>query len=227
MTISLKTTVIFSGTLALLLNVWHFASTYQARQDAFAPSWATASLSSKPAPTPIPTDSPAKVQTASVTTSTPPPLSQTPPTPAVQTQAQTVPAPPVTMDQQLVAQTLSSHGLNPVFASLYLESQADTGTPWELIAAVHKVETNQAGNTDRTSSAGATGPMQFLPATFDSYAMPGYPDVTSVQDAILAAGRYLAANGAARGDYSDAVYHYNHSWDYVDRVLAIADNLGL
>ncbi|HUD10913.1 MAG TPA: lytic murein transglycosylase, partial [Candidatus Saccharimonadia bacterium] len=93
--------------------------------------------------------------------------------------------------------------------------------------AVHSVESGQSGDTTRTSSAGATGPMQFIPATFYAYAAPGQTDIDNTADAVLAAGRYLAAGGAARGDYQNALYHYNHSWDYVDHVMAIADSLGL
>jgi membrane-bound lytic murein transglycosylase B len=220
MTISLKSTIVFSVTLAALLNVWQFASTYTPREDAFAPSWATASADTQ-APSPVPKALPIATRPA---IKAPPPLSDTP---AV-TVAPPVPiAPVVNPDVANVTTELAQNGLNSSYASLYLGVESDTGTPWQLLAAIHKVETNQSGSTDRTSSAGATGPMQFLPATFDSYAAPGHPDVTSLTDAMLAAGRYLAANGAAGGDYSNAVYHYNHSWDYVDRVLDIADRLGL
>ncbi|HSX01214.1 MAG TPA: lytic transglycosylase domain-containing protein [Candidatus Saccharimonas sp.] len=129
------------------------------------------------------------------------------------------------------ATQLSAAGLDPAYASLYLGVQAQTGTPWQLLAAVHETETHQSGNTSRTSPAGATGPMQFLPATFRTYALDGDGDghavITNVNDAVLTAGRYLAAGGAARGDYRTALYHYNHSWSYVSHVLGIASRLGL
>jgi membrane-bound lytic murein transglycosylase B len=69
--------------------------------------------------------------------------------------------------------------------------------------------------------------MQFLPSTFDHYALPGATDITSVTDAVLAAGHYLAANGANRGLYGTALYDYNHSWSYVATVTSIATSLGL
>src|SRR5262249_38651869 len=122
-------------------------------------------------------------------------------------------------------------GLNPVYAGLYLSVQQHTGTPWQVLAAVHHYETGQAGTTTRTSSAGATGPMQFLPATFARYAADGngdgQADIHNLDDAMLTAGRYLAAGGAGRGQYSTALYHYNHSWSYVSRVLDLAHQLGL
>lgn len=130
-----------------------------------------------------------------------------------------------------IASRLTASGLKPDYASLYLGAQVQTGTPWQLLAAVHQVETGQSDSTSRTSSAGATGPMQFMPVTFRAYAMnadgTGSPDITNVNDAVLTAGRYLAAGGADRGQYRQALYNYNHSDDYVSHVMSIADTLGL
>jgi len=58
------------------------------------------------------------------------------------------------------------------------------------------------------SSAGAHGPMQFMPSTFASYGAGG--DILSPHDSIMAAGRYLAANGFAQ-DPDHALFRYNHS----------------
>jgi len=44
---------------------------------------------------------------------------------------------------------------------------------------------------------------------------------------MLTAGRYLAANGARTGNYSGALYQYNHSYTYVSQVRALAARLGL
>lgn len=130
-----------------------------------------------------------------------------------------------------VAERLTAAGLKPDYAAIYLGVEAQTGTPWQLLAAVHQVETGQRGDTSTTSSAGAQGPMQFLPSTFQSYGMDGDDngtrDIHDLDDAMLSAGRYLAANGAAKGHYRDALYHYNHSEAYVSRVMGIAHQLGL
>jgi membrane-bound lytic murein transglycosylase B len=129
------------------------------------------------------------------------------------------------------ADRLSRVGLKPDNAALYLRAQAATGTPWELLAAVHKVETGQRGSTTVTSSAGAQGPMQFMPVTFRAYAMDGDGDgaktITDLDDAVMSAGRYLAAGGADKGRYSAALYNYNHSHAYVSSVLGITHKLGL
>jgi membrane-bound lytic murein transglycosylase B len=73
--------------------------------------------------------------------------------------------------------------------------------------------------------------MQFMPATFAHYAMDGdgngTRDITDVDDAVMSAGRYLAANGAKSGNYTNALYQYNHSSSYVSTVRGIAARLGL
>ena len=57
--------------------------------------------------------------------------------------------------------------------------------------------------------------MQFLPSTFAAYGEGG--DILSPHDSIMAAGRYLAANGFA-DDRDNALYRYNNSDQYVQAV---------
>lgn len=106
--------------------------------------------------------------------------------------------------------------------SFYEEGERTYGVPWEVLAAVNLVETG-FGKIRGYSSAGARGPMQFIPSTWAAY---GEGDIDDPHDAILAAARYLAASGgdtAARLD--DALYAYNHHSGYVAGVTAYADIL--
>ncbi len=132
---------------------------------------------------------------------------------------------------QSVAKRLAQAGLSDVFALQYVEAANRTGTPWQLIAAVHKIESGQRGNTTVASSAGAQGPMQFLPSTFRAYAIDGDGDgravIYDVDDAIVTAANYLRAGGASNGNYTKALLTYNHSMAYANRVLGIAVHLGL
>ncbi len=104
---------------------------------------------------------------------------------------------------------------------LYRKAQQETGTPWEYLAAVHLVETRM-GRIRGTSTAGAQGPMQFLPSTFAQYGAGG--DINDPADAIMAAGRMLANNGAP-GDMAGALWSYNHSDRYVAAVSAYAEQM--
>ena len=105
------------------------------------------------------------------------------------------------------------------------------GLDWTVLAAIHKVETG-FGTGRATSSAGAQGPMQFMPATFDSYGIDGngdgQTDINDVQDAVFSAANLLCANGAGDPAHlATAIWNYNHSQTYVNEVLTFAANYGV
>jgi cell wall-associated NlpC family hydrolase len=92
------------------------------------------------------------------------------------------------------------------------------GIPWTVLAAIGEVESGD-GENDGPSSAGALGPMQFLPSTWTLYGDGG--NIQDPADAIPAAARLLTANGAP-GHLQQAIFAYNHSSAYVTDVLAWA-----
>jgi soluble lytic murein transglycosylase-like protein len=89
------------------------------------------------------------------------------------------------------------------------------GVSWRVLAAVMLVET-KFGRVKSSSSAGAQGPMQFLPATWKAYGLGG--DIRDPRDAVMGAANYLRASGAP-GDYARALHAYNPDRRYVDAVL--------
>jgi hypothetical protein len=99
----------------------------------------------------------------------------------------------------------------------YREAEAASGIPWQYLATIHFVET-RLGRIRGTSTAGAQGPMQFIPETWARY---GEGDINSHRDSILAAGRYLDAAGGPE-DMNRALYAYNNSQRYVAAVQGYA-----
>src|SRR5215204_2519015 len=99
------------------------------------------------------------------------------------------------------------------------------GPDWYILAAVGKVESNH-GQAIGPSSAGAMGPMQFMPTTWETSGVDGNGDgvanVLDPEDAIPAAASYLEDGGAPR-DWYRALYSYNHADWYVKKVLAVAE----
>ena len=102
------------------------------------------------------------------------------------------------------------------------------GVPWQVLAAINKIESNFGGNMG-PSSAGAVGWMQFMPSTWLRWGVDadgnGIADPWNAADAIFAAARYLAAAGG-QSDISRAVFSYNHADWYVREVLDLANVYG-
>ena len=99
----------------------------------------------------------------------------------------------------------------------YKEAEASTGIPWAYFAAIHFVET-KTGRIRGNSTAGAQGPMQFIPSTWAVY---GDGDINDDHDAIRAAARYLKAAGGP-GNMDKAIYAYNPSDAYVTAIQRYA-----
>ena len=100
----------------------------------------------------------------------------------------------------------------------YRKAQDASGVGWAYLAAINMIETG-FGRIAGVSTAGAQGPMQFLPSTFAAYGEGG--DIHSPHDSIMAAGRHLAANGFTE-DPGRALYRYNNSDRYVQAVTDYA-----
>ena len=113
------------------------------------------------------------------------------------------------------------------YVKLYKESaeKYGFGRDWYVLAAVGQVESNHGQNMG-PSSAGAMGPMQFLPSTWAASGVDGNGDgranIMDPEDAIPAAAGYLKEGGAPR-DWYAALFSYNHADWYVKKVFAVAE----
>jgi soluble lytic murein transglycosylase-like protein len=116
-------------------------------------------------------------------------------------------------------------GQRPPLADLvgyYDEAERRLGIGGHYLAAIHLVET-KFGRVINNSVAGAQGPMQFIPSTWEIYGRGG--NIRDPHDAILAAARLLRANGAP-GRYGPALRAYNPSGLYVEAVSQYARLIG-
>ena len=107
---------------------------------------------------------------------------------------------------------------------LWVRAGAAYGIPWQVLAAINRIESNFGRNMG-PSSAGAVGWMQFMPETWLRWGTDGsgdgIADPWDPEDGVFSAARYLAA-ADGRTDISRAIFAYNHAQWYVDDVLELA-----
>lgn len=110
---------------------------------------------------------------------------------------------------------------------LYLAAAARYQVPWQLLAGIGMAETRH-GSNNTTSSAGAQGLMQFMPATFAAYGVDGNNDgrrdIHSDADSVFSAANYLLRSGVRTGQAGviRALWAYNRSVTYRNDVLYYA-----
>jgi len=130
------------------------------------------------------------------------------------------------------AAAASAHGnaIPPIYLALFKAAALTCpGMDWHLLAAIGQVESHDGQNMG-PSSAGAEGPMQFLPSTFAHYAVDGNHDgvldIWNPADAIFTAANDMCQNGAGTpGGVHGAIFNYNHAEWYVQMVLKIVADL--
>jgi peptidoglycan hydrolase CwlO-like protein len=134
-------------------------------------------------------------------------------------------------EREVARNEIVASAADPTSKERYMElykTSAETygfGPDWYILSALGKVESSH-GQNPGTSYAGAMGPMQFMPSTWETSGVDGNGDgvanVMDPEDAIPAAARYLEAGGAPQ-DWYRALYSYNHADWYVKKVLAVAE----
>jgi hypothetical protein len=132
--------------------------------------------------------------------------------------------------QQLPVSAKVSGQLPGSYLSLFRQSAARycPGMSWTVLAAIGQIESADGTNVG-PSTAGALGPMQFLPSTWREWGIAGFgrrgpPDIMDPYDAVPSAARMLCADGAAGRGHAlyQAIFDYNHADWYVHEVLGLA-----
>lgn len=117
--------------------------------------------------------------------------------------------------------------------SIISQKALANNVPPEILAGVYGAETSYGANV-RTSSAGAQGPFQFMPATAMQYGINPH----NFEQAADAAAKYLSSSYKKTGNWEDVIASYNAGlgnvkrWkkipetsNYVAKVLANAKSL--
>jgi hypothetical protein len=123
---------------------------------------------------------------------------------------------------------INSFEIPPFLLPIYQACGTEYGIPWEILAAINKIETGFGTNLN-VSSAGAVGWMQFLPSSWEMYGLDangdGRKDPYNPVDAICAAAHYLQVAGGEKDLYT-AILAYNHADWYAQEVLTYARAYG-
>ena len=123
---------------------------------------------------------------------------------------------------------INSFEIPPFLLPIYQACGTEYGIPWEVLAAINKIETGFGTNLN-VSSAGAVGWMQFLPSSWETFGLDangdGRKDPYNPVDAICAAAHYLKIAGGAKHLYG-AILAYNHADWYAQEVLLYARAYG-
>ncbi|HEY2056506.1 MAG TPA: lytic murein transglycosylase [Solirubrobacterales bacterium] len=123
---------------------------------------------------------------------------------------------------------INSFEIPPFLLPIYQACGTEYGIPWEVLAAINKIETGFGTNLN-VSSAGAVGWMQFLPSSWEMYGLDangdGRKDPYNPVDAICAAAHYLKVAGGQKDLYG-AILAYNHADWYAQEVLTYARAYG-
>ncbi|WP_325050506.1 lytic transglycosylase domain-containing protein [Falsibacillus albus] len=113
----------------------------------------------------------------------------------------------------------------PQYIPIYKAAGKKYGIPWSLLAAHHRVETKFSSVHNMVSSAGAEGPMQFMPCTFVGWSYPScgglgkgnIPEKDKTDPAVIKkyGGYGVDANGDGKAD----------PWDPEDAIYSAANYL--
>lgn len=129
--------------------------------------------------------------------------------------------------------TLDSLQMDSVYKQISLRARNKSAWAIKQLQALEAIDKRGVMNvvTLKGSWAGAFGFPQFIPSSYNSWAVDGNADgiidLYSMSDAAHSIANYLKANGwtAKKDGQKKAVHHYNNSDAYVNAVFTLAGKL--
>lgn len=116
---------------------------------------------------------------------------------------------------------INNFEIPPFLLPIYQACGSEYGVPWEVLAAINRIETGFGTNVG-TSTAGAYGWMQFIQSSWVEWGVDAngdkLKDPFNPVDAICAAGNYLNDFDYSEDPYN-AIFAYNHADWYVQDIL--------
>jgi hypothetical protein len=109
--------------------------------------------------------------------------------------------PPSPSSKEEVSQQQPPTNAHSKFDAVYQAAGNQFGVPWQVLYGLHLTETGlRDGAIASGYGPGPQGPMQFMPGTFNAYAIDGNgdgsTDINNAVDAIYTAANYLAKHGS-------------------------------
>ncbi len=137
------------------------------------------------------------------------------------------------VDRVVQQQKLDSTKIDSVTALVKKRAERKAGWAFKELRALQEIDKRKVMNVaDLMGSwAGAFGFPQFLPSSYNAWAVDGNSDgvidLYSIADAAHSIGNYLKKNGwgVTRKKQRAAVHHYNNSDAYVNAVFTLARKL--
>lgn len=115
------------------------------------------------------------------------------------------------------------------YIETYKAAGKEYNIDWQLLAAVHRVETNFSRSKSMVSNAGAIGPMQFLPLTWVGWNYPGKnnevteKDLTDIKIIAKYGGYGVDGDGDGIADPMNAVDAIYSTANYLNKTKASID----
>lgn len=108
--------------------------------------------------------------------------------------SETSPTTPTVAKKETVERFIEKNGRTYIHKNdeVYMHFTDDRNIA-NLVSSIHNAEGGRCASNCKSSPVGASGPMQFMPSTWNAYKCEGMNDISKLDDSICAATNYLSS----------------------------------